>query len=402
MYENQTYETILERMLGRVDDGMDKRESSLIFDTHSATAIELQEMYLSLDRLIQNSYGDTAIREFLIYLCGDRGIIPEEATNAILKGLFTPASINVIGQRFNIGEINYIVTEAIDGEEGAYQVQCETAGIIGNQYLGEMIPIEYIQGLETAELTEVLIPGEDEEDTEHLRERYLNSFDEKTFAGNKAAYSDLVKAIKGVGDVKVTRVWNGDISPSSMIPSSEVSAWYDSVIESLPEAVKTWLSSVYAAAIQRKLTVGGTVLITITDSDDYGVASSTLVQTVQDAIDPTNGAGEGDGLAPIGHVVHVKSVDAVTINVNTTIVFEEGYSWSNLRTLITDAVNEYLLELRTEWATLSRIVVRISQIESRILAITGVADISNTRINGEENNLTLGAYEVPVIGGVSE
>lgn len=42
-------------------------------------------------------------------------------------------------------------------------------GIIGNQYLGQMIPIEYIDGLETATLTEILIPGEDEEDTEVLR-----------------------------------------------------------------------------------------------------------------------------------------------------------------------------------------------------------------------------------------
>lgn len=36
-----TYNEILERMLSRVSDKFDKREGSVIFDTHSPTALEL-------------------------------------------------------------------------------------------------------------------------------------------------------------------------------------------------------------------------------------------------------------------------------------------------------------------------------------------------------------------------
>jgi len=399
LYNDQTYEAILNRMLARIPDEYDKRESSLIWDTQASTANEILLLYVELKTLIANSYGDTAEREFLIYLCGDRGIIPESATNAILKGEFTPTNIDVTGQRFNIGEMNYTVIAPIDGEAGSYTVQCEEVGTIGNQYLGDIIPMNYIDGLETAELTEVLIPGEDEETTDHLRQRYLDSFNEKAFAGNKAAYLALVRAIDGVGDVKVTRVWNGDINPASMIPTDAVTTWYNGL--SVTGEVKAWIDAVYAAALAKKLTVGGTVLITIVDSDDYGVASSTLVQTVQNAIDPESDAGEGEGLAPIGHVVTVQSASGVTINVTTDITFEQGYSWSNLGTAITKAVSDYLLELRTYWANGSNTVVRIAQIESRILAITGVADIADTEINGEASNLTLGEYEIPVMGGVS-
>ena len=399
LYNDQTYEAILNRMLARIPDEYDKRESSLIWDTQASTANEILLLYVELKTLIANSYGDTAEREFLIYLCGDRGIIPESATNAILKGEFTPTNIDVTGQRFNIGEMNYTVIAPIDGEAGSYTVQCEEVGTIGNQYLGDMIPMNYIDGLETAELTEVLIPGEDEETTDHLRQRYLDSFNEKAFAGNKAAYLALVRAIDGVGDVKVTRVWNGDINPAFMIPTNAVTTWYNGL--SVTGEVKAWIDAVYAAALAKKLTVGGTVLITIVDSDDYGVASSTLVQTVQNAIDPESDAGEGEGLAPIGHVVTVQSASGVTINVTTDITFEQGYSWSNLGTAITKAVSDYLLELRTYWANGSNTVVRIAQIESRILAITGVADIADTEINGEASNLTLGEYEIPVMGGVS-
>lgn len=220
-----TYNEILERMLARVNDKFDKREGSVIFDTHSPTAIELQLLYIELNTLISEAYGDTASREFLILRCKERGITPDPATNAILRGVFTPENIDVIGKRFNIGTMNYVVLrEATDGK-GGYEVQCETPGIIGNQYLGQMIPIEYIDGLETATLTEILIPGEDEEDTEVLRDRYFASFEEKAFGGNRADYINKTNAIPGVGSTKVTRVWNGDISPASMIPNEAVQAW---------------------------------------------------------------------------------------------------------------------------------------------------------------------------------
>mgnify|MGYP000166977145 CR=1 FL=1 len=77
-------------------------------------------------------------------------------------------------------------------------MQCETPGVIGNQYLGSMVPIEYIEGLETAKLTKVLIPGEDREDTEDLRTRYFNSFNAQAFGGNVQDYLEKTNAIPGV------------------------------------------------------------------------------------------------------------------------------------------------------------------------------------------------------------
>jgi uncharacterized phage protein gp47/JayE len=403
MYENETYDVILERMLARVSDSLDKRPSSPIYDTHSPTAIELQILYIELDTLIKNSYGDTAAREFLILLAADRGLSPEAATNAVLLGKFTPAGIDLTGQRFNIGEINYKVLELVSQDSNAsyYQVQCETVGEVGNQYLGQMIPMEYIDGLETAELTEVLIPGEDEEDTEVFRQRYFDSFNEQTFGGNNADYLAKVRAIDGVGDCKVVRVWNSDIRPAEMIPSDDVITWYKGIVGTLNEKVAAWLTTVYTAALAKKLTVGGTVYISIVDSDDYGEASSTLVQKVQDTLDPEENAGEGYGLAPIGHVVKVESAKPVTIQVTTTVTFEDGYNWSNTKSLIADAVNTYLLELRQAWSNSTQSIVRVSQVETRILGVKGVLDISNTKINGKTSNLTLGQYEIPVLGGVS-
>ena len=399
MYENETYEVILERMLDRVSDQLDKRPSSLIYDTHSSTAIELQILYIELEYLIKNSYGDTAAREFLVMLCKDRGITPESATNAVLKGEFTPTDIDVTGQRFNIGSLNYVVTEQI--APGQYQVVCETAGVIGNQYLGQMIPMEYIDGLETATLTEVLVPGEDEEETEALRQRYFDSFNEQAFGGNRAAYLEAVRKIDGVGDVKVTRVWNGDIRPAEMIPGIKVQTWYNSVKDTLDAEVRAWLETVYNAASEKKLTVGGTVLVTVVNSLDYGEASNVLLESIQTELDPVQNAGEGYGLAPIGHVVSVKSAETVAVYVTTTVTFEEGSNWTNTKAAIEEVIKAYLLELRQEWAESSYLIVRVSQLETRILGVKGVIDITNTKINGSAENLSIGEYQVPTFGGVS-
>lgn len=397
VYENKTASQFVKMIaddyalnLGTLDD------TGYVIES---TAIEFQILYIELEYLIKNSYGDTAAREFLILLAKDRGLSPEPATKAILQGEFTPTNIDVTGKRFNIGEINYVVTEQIT--PGTYKVQCETEGVVGNQYLGDMIPMEYIDGLQTASLTSVLIPGEDEEDTEVFRQRYFDSFNEQSFGGNHADYMAKVKSIEGVGSCKVKRVWNGDIRPADMIVSTVVKNWYESIISTVPAAVKPWLDAVYNAAKDKKLTVGGTVHVVITDSDDYGEASSTLVQYVQQTLDPEETAGEGYGLAPIGHVVSVASASPVSIEVKTTVTFEEGHNWSNTKAAIAEAVDAYFLELRKNWSETSQTIVRVSQIENRILGVDGVVDVTGTKLNGTASNMTLTEFCIPKLGGVS-
>lgn len=352
MYENVTYEDILQRMLDRIPDSMDKREGSIIYDALAPAAVELQLMYIEFDIILTETFADTASREYLIRRAAERGVVPEPATHAILKGEFTPTTLNIpIGSRFSCEKLNYTVVEKI--ADGQYKLECEEIGETGNSQFGQMIPVNYIEGLETCYLTELLIPGEDEEKTESIRTRYFDTFDTKPFGGNKKDYIQKTNSIPGVGSTKVTPIWNG----------------------------------------------GGTVLLTILDSN-FDVASDALIETVQQEIDPTQD-GQGLGIAPIDHIVTVNTAQEVPVNVSTSLSFDEGYSFASLKTTITDVISAYLKEVRTDWANYSQSIVRISQIETRLLSITGVVDIANTKINGAASNLTLGTYEIPVIGGVT-
>ena len=354
MFEIMTYDTIMERMLDKVPDDLDKREGSVIWDALSPAALELELAYIALEYILIEGFADTCDREHLILRARERGIEAEEATPAILKGVFSPVNLDLTGQRFNLGKLNYTVTKPVTGESGAWQLECETAGTEGNSLFGDLIPIDYIEGLESAEATEVLIPGEDEEETEVLRQRYFNSFNAKSYGGNVRDYIEKTNSINGVGATKVIPIWNG----------------------------------------------GGTVKLIILNSD-FDRASNTLIETVQETIDPPP-QGTGLGVAPIGHTVTVVTASEVSINIKTNLEFATGYSWENLQSAIEDALNEYLLSLRKEWANTKNTTVRLSQIESRLMGIEGIVDITETTINNQERNLILDNDQIPVLGGVGD
>lgn len=350
MFEDMTHDAIMQRMLEHVPDDMDKREGSIICDALSPAALELELAYIEFDALLNEAFADTASREYLIRRCSERGINVFPATKAIVKGEFTPTNIDLMGKRFNLDNLNYTITDKIS--DGVYKLQCENAGVIGNQSFGNLIPIDYVYGLQTASLTEILIPGEDEEDTEALRNRYYLSFGDKAFGGNEKDYLLKTNAIEGVGATKVTPVWNG----------------------------------------------AGTVKLTILNSE-FGKASAVLVQTVQTIIDPAQDA-QGDGLAPIGHIVTVDTAQEINVNISTVIEFNAGYTFEDKYAQIRETVDAYLLELRQSWAEQTPIV-RIAQIETRLLSLEGILDISGTKINGAESNLSLSTYQIPVIGVIN-
>ena len=84
MYEDQTYENILDRSLARVASDVDKREGSVIMNAIAPVSAEHADVYIQLGNIVNNGYADTAVREFLILRCKERGIIPYEATKATL------------------------------------------------------------------------------------------------------------------------------------------------------------------------------------------------------------------------------------------------------------------------------------------------------------------------------
>ena len=361
MYEDQTYEVILQRMLARIPANIDKREGGIIWDAMAPAAKELAALYTALDDVLKNAYADTSDREYLIMNCRTRGMSPYPAEKAVLKGVFKSETLAMdipIGSRFSLDDLNYIATERIS--EGVYRMQCESAGAEGNRHFGTLVPIAYIKDLTSAELVELLIPGEDEESTEDLRERFLTSFDSLAYGGNAADYVMKIKELQGVGGVKLYRCWQGPTSVKAVILSSEFKRPTGELVDAVQEAMQP---------------VGITGLPEIATS--------------------------GTGIAPIGHVVTIEAVDNYTINVGLHLTFDKGIVFEDVQSAVREVITGYFTELAKAWERESALIVRISGIENAILTVPGVLDIAGTALNGAESNITLDADAIPLLGEVS-
>lgn len=397
LYEDQTYEAIMERVLNRVSDSLDKREGSLIYDATGPASAEIALLYIALDYMLTCMYVDTAPRENLILLGRERGILPVGASAAVGIGEF---NIDIeIGARFSLEQYNYAVTSKIDTHK--YYLTCETTGTAPNATLGSLIPIEYIDGLTAAELVEISTPGRDEEDTEEYRERLIESFTYQSFGGNKIEYKSKILDLDGVGAVKIYPTWNENISPASLIPPAEAAGWLAMQKESIPATIYAWLTAVHTAGADKLLTVGGAVKAVILNSE-FNPPSEGLIESVQTAIDPSSNAGEGVGLAPIGHVVTIAGAKTKTVNVSFgSIDYQSGWDWDSVKPYAEKIIDDYLRSLRETWQDSDNIVVRISRIESLMLDCAGVTDIGDAMINGSGENLSLDSDVIPVRGTVS-
>lgn len=399
MFEDRTYEALLQRALSRISSSLDKREGSMAMNGVAPSMAELALLYIAADFVFSATYISTAPREYLIKRAAERDMAPYPASAAVFRAEFNLEVAT--GTRFSREDLNFVVTgrmdPSYDTDTGlSHYVACETAGSAANGYAGQLIPIEYVSGLTRAELVELLIPGDDEENTEVFRQRVLDSFQSQAFGGNQADYMEKVLAIDGVGSVKIHPVWNQGLKPASLIPNSAATSWYERVIGTLDAEAAAWLTAVYTASKDKLLTVGGTVKLVVLASNN-AAPSDALLDIVQTKIDPAQNAGEGLGLAPIGHVVSVVGVEETPVDITLNLTYASNWNWEAAQSYVEAVVDNYFTELAGDWAQSDHLVVRISQIESRILSgCSMVTDIADTLINGAAENLTLGEDSIPV------
>lgn len=353
MFDDRTYDNIMDEMMDEFGNDVNTDDGSLAHNACAKIAEKLEETYGDMDAINNNMSPDTMDLEHLVdYGKTQRGIDFRYATAPVAKGVFKQEI--EIGQQFICNDYTYTVIEKIEGF--IYKLVCDTEGTDANRNYGELFPLDYVDDYQGGEITETFSEGTDDEDTEKFRSRVIASFESSAFCGNKADYRKEINKMDGVGGCKPKRREQG--SP--------------------------WIN------------------ITIIGSD-YGTPSQKVLSDVQEAIDPEQNHGEGDGLAPICHSVLIQPAIEIPIYVSTKITFSSGHSEDTLKGPIDEAIQAYLLKLRQEWesAELNNQYVRISQIDARLLAIEGIEDVSETTVNDMSENLILTYEKIPTFGGVT-
>ena len=364
-FSQYTYAFLRQQMLSQVPNTFDKRDSAPLPTAISPAAYVLAGFYLTLNQVQQQAFVQTASGQSLDYLGVLAGLTRYPASPAVRLGVFNTAV--PMGARFSTvnGEnsINFSVTAA-ESEANQYQLTAETPGTVGNEYTGPILPITNVPGLTSAQITDILVPGDDEETDDAFRQRIISALNNRPFGGNIADYQQNIMAIDGVGAVQVYPTWNG----------------------------------------------GGTVKCSILGAD-YAPASSELVQNVQTAIDPPT-SGQGMGLAPIGAQVTIVAPTELTVNVSSTLTLAPGYSIEQVQPLVEASIEAYLLSVRQAWgnqmgSTTAEYVadVYLSRVTAAIVGTTGVVNATNVQLNGSAADLILTetgtTQQVPVMGTVT-
>lgn len=352
MFDDRLFDVIMDEMMSEFGQDVRTDEGSLAYNACAKIAEKLEEVYGDMDEINDNIIPSTQDDQHLIEYGSERGIDYKYATHPIVRGVFSQAI--EIGERLTCNDYTYEVTELITGYE--YQLTCETEGVEANTNFGELEPVDYIDEYLGGRITELLVAGTDDEDIEEYRKKVISTFQSTAFGGNKADYRNYINNIDGVGGCKPKR----------------------------RSADSPWIN------------------VTIISSD-YGVPSSELINTIQTLVDPEQNHGEGDGMAPICHNVLISAVGTESVNVTTNITFDTGYSTATSQGVIEEAIAGYLLELRKTWESrdLEDTVVRISQIESKIVSVEGVLDVNGTQINNSTDNMILDYTVIPLLGGVT-
>lgn len=338
MFETNTYEAILQRLLDRIPDTMDKREGAVIYDALAPAAIELNLAYIALEYLLKQIFADTADREYLVRQACERDVIPHAAQAAVWRGQFEPTALEIWeGTRFNHDNLNFSVIEKM--EDGIYRLVCETPGSVGNNAAGQLVPIEYISGLQKAELVELLNPGTDEEETEAFRNRYLTILRKPATSGNKYDYYNWAMECEGVGAVRVFPLADGP----------------------------------------------GTVKVVLTDSQKTG-ATEELCEQVYAHIEQKR---------PIGPKVAVVSAEEIAVGVRAKVVLQSGYNLGIVQTAFQKSLSEYLSGHAFEIGYISR-----AKIIHLLMETEGIEDCLCLLINGTENGIVLTDGQIAVAGEI--
>lgn len=361
----KTFKQILNEMLTLIPDTYDKRDTAPIPTALAPAAYALEGFYITLDQLQKQAFIGTATGSDLDLLGEIAGLTRHPATAAVRLGEFNTAV--GIGARFSTingdNSINFVVTELTANPNVAH-LTAETAGSIGNEYFGEILPITTIPDLTEASISDILIAGENEETDEAFRARIIEVLNAPAFGGNIESYIQEISKIGGVGAVQVYPTWNG----------------------------------------------GGTVKCSVAAAD-LTPASPTLIEQIQEIIDPTT-QGQGLGIAPIGAIVTITAPTAVEIDVSAEITLQSGYTLEQVRPEIESRLSQYVESVAADWAKpLGTVQIQygadiyLSKILAAIVGVTGVANATNILINDEAADLILTengtTQEIPVMGTVT-
>ncbi|OKP91336.1 baseplate J/gp47 family protein [Paenibacillus sp. P32E] len=368
--QDQTEDEIMQRMLNRVPEDIDKSEGSFIWDAQEPVAFALAEAAVWAREILRRGFASTAAStdpayrsEELTLRAAEHGVTRRAAVAAEGQVTFTgtpgkviPAGTIVATPADEVSSessIEYETTADITiptGGTGTAPIRALVPGTAGIVPTGVIeIMSTPISGVTAVTNQAAITGGVDVESDASLLERYYLRVRNPGTSGNKAHYLLWASEVPGVGAVQVKPLWQG----------------------------------------------AGTVGIYLLDTDKRA-ANASIVNAVQKYIDPTQD-GQGEGAAPGGPIVTVMPALEVPINISVQLTLASGTTLSAVKSLIENGVAAYLKQL-----AFVDPLVRYTRISAVLLDIPPIIDFTNLTVNGlSDTNIQINPGQVSVLGTVN-
>lgn len=344
LLEGLTPETILERILGRMEGKLQTREGSYAYDMAAPIAFEIWRALMTLDELIDAFYVNENSGKYLDAHAALFGLTRRTGTCAAAEVRFLGSDGTIVPAGtafFTAGGLEFRLTEDAVLEDGTATGLLQAAEA-GEQYNVSAGAVEQmlrtVPGLERFEAG-AADGGTDPENDAALFARLDERRRRPATSGNEGHYREWALSVDGVGATRVTPLWAGP----------------------------------------------GTVRVLIAGYDRKPV-SQAVVDACKNYIET---------LRPVGADVTVASAKAVEVNVSVRVVLTAAASLAVVKDAFMSKLDTYLAE-----AAFEEFTVYISRVGALLLSVDGVVDYGELTLNGADENLALEEDCVPVRGAV--
>lgn len=346
MFEDRTYESILDEMLAEAPAGIDTRQGSIYYDAVAACALKLAAYYVDASAILTLVSVTTATGTYLDEKGQEYGVTRNQATPAKYLFIYEGTKPEA-GTRFFADDLYFYLEE----DDGALYLVSEVGGEGANNIIegSRATPVNTVDGLTRAEFGSLVEPGQDTESDEDYRSRIQDKIGGPAQNGNKHHYKSWCEEIAGVGRARIIPLWNGEN------------------------------------------TVKGVLL-----DPDGAPVSETVVERVQEYIDPGS-TGLGEGVANIGAHFTAAAAVPIAITISCSITLVDGHTLESVQESATSAIQAYLRRLALNTADDEEMVVRISSIGAMIHALPGVVDYADLTVNDGTGNISVAGDHAAVL-----
>lgn len=368
MYEDQTIDVVMSRLLGKVDDKYNKDAGNLVYDVLKPCAIEISSLYQVIGQLenllnVDNMSGDT----LATYVYQRKGLIRKaggySTTTLDIQG---NASINE-GDLFSTnGNIQFSATETVTiSGSGQVKVQCTQIGSVGNVPANTIVEMPItIPGITSVTNQQPLTDGFDAESDNNLRQRYYDAIQEQATSNNIENYEKWAKEVPGVGQSKAFSQWNGDLTVKVVIVDSN----RDMPSQQLIDATQNYI-------------------------DPKGV---------QDSDGNWSTWGKGYGQSSLGAFCTIAPPSAKTIDISVSITKDNNYTDEQIQQGIEEYLTGYFESITLDE---ENNYVSYAKVGNLIFNANGVADYSSLKMNNDTQNIPLtisnSECDIAVLGAVN-